>query len=166
MTYFSSKNLLINQDNKIIIQEMSKKYIYLKILEINWENFVDYEKFVDGDLCKNINIYFQGKLKNSIHNPDYNQIYDLFEHCKKFYEYRIKQELKLPKPIKGDLNIKPYSLTSLKRERKNRKQRMNRLLKNYNIKQLEECDFINIKKVLNYNNESYHKKFSKNDFFN
>lgn len=152
MTYFSGRNPLINNDILIIIKEMSIKYSNVQILEIDWESYIYYEERVDINLIKNVNIYFEGKLKFSIQYPDFNQIYDLFQHCLIFISQKLQQETKGRLTLKSEPCIRKHKqLTPMQKERKNFRHRMNKKLKYYINKFLDQSDFTNIEQILHDN---------------
>lgn len=162
MTYFSGNHQLINKDIEIIIKEMSKKYTCVKILEIDWESYVDYEKIVDFDNAKKVNVYFEGKIKFSVPYPDFNKIYDLFHQCQKFYLERFQKEsLNVMTPKSVPSIRKRKQVTRFQRESKTRIISFNKNYNYYRNKYLEDYDVTNIESVSHDNitlSNSFHSQ--------
>lgn len=109
---FQRTKPLNKKDIKIIITKMSKKYRFVKILEFDWESYVDYEEVVDIDLIKKVNIYFEGQIKFSIEYQDFNIMFNLFQQCHTFFLQNIQKTSMCSIPLKIDSSIKkPYILT-------------------------------------------------------
>lgn len=178
LIYFNGYNKNINKDIVKNIRELSLKYGYIDVSEIDWEKYVEYEEDVDKEFIKNVIVYFYGNIEICVKYPNYQKLCEIFEKCKDFYNkiMIIRTEKKMNKNQKnsdnnsGKQHMNKYRyLSSEQKDRKVKRTRLsrhkNRILKkkqNYEI--LSKCKNENDTVSLCKNQNSEYK--SKIDFLN
>lgn len=126
MLFFSGNNKDINSDVVKNIYEISKKYILITVLEVDWDEYYEFEENVSTNGMANVLIYFRGKLEISEKYPNFKRIEELFEKCKYFYNMGFQgcyennfKIYKNPESVKNEK--KPKIIKPLTNEQRMRK---------------------------------------------
>lgn len=159
IVYFNGKNRWINKEVIKNIYIVAENYLFLDVLEVNWEEFVKYEDREDSESMKYLILYFKTNIELKIKYPTIVQIKQIFANSEKLF-FQLEQEKCLDRlneyklnKIKSSKNI--YSHIKLTEEQKKRKNfRSNLSRKRKRLKNTDNKQYISKKTKSVISNES------------
>lgn len=92
LVFFSGKHKDINPIVVENIKEIAKRYQFIIVLEVDWEEYVEYELKVSSDEMKNILVYFKGKIEICEKYPDAYKIEQIFQKCQEFFNIALEEK--------------------------------------------------------------------------
>lgn len=161
IVYFSGKDKDIDHNVVQNMKEISKRYKTIKVLELDWDEYVEYEAKVYSDGMKYVLAYFKGKLEISEMYPDIYKIEQIFHKCQFFLniasEEKIFHKIEFRKNSNAQTKIKckkdKKPLSTLQKIHKNYRNISNKRRKNMKNYQLH---------ISTYNKFNYHKTYTSN----
>lgn len=82
IVYYSANDEIKQQKIVENIKEIYKTYPFLKVFEVDWKKYTEYEEIFDPDLKNKMILYSNGEIKISIQYPNISDITRIFEESK------------------------------------------------------------------------------------
>lgn len=125
--YFNSLKTDRQKDLVKFINILAKKSPFVDVLEVDWDQYVEYEVEIPYEIKYNINLYFKGKQELTILFPDKEQIIEVFNKAKLLYYELQKSSLDVKnkmKVVKHETLSVHKSLTDEQKKRKRQRSRV------------------------------------------
>lgn len=92
--FFNGNDENINQDLVKRMENMSIRFPNINVFKIDWREYILTEGHTPIEDTRKIFLYFNGKIRYSLLNPNINEIHDLFKKCINFLKEKLNTKIR------------------------------------------------------------------------